>query len=339
MIHLPYFIHTCPPPCVPPLLTHILAQMVDPTLYALPSGPSVSFDATLPAPDRPNTIPITHYKTDFAPTRTNLISVNDRLIVYAIKGGMIRVIEQNNALRTLLRGHTAPVKDLAFYSSTSDILASTAEDDTIIIWRVFDRLLDVVDPETNAEYEIGTDMLLKINIPATRVVWHPTDPNKILIVNGNDACLITTTNLNTESTDTGTTCTPKSLTDLGPILSGHTMPITDVKFTANASHAITSSADGTVKLWDLATFACVRTILPVLGPVTSVHFLHPADPTTAILIGTSNNSVLSTYTSPITGTPALLQTLTMTNPNPQHLNVNVDATGEFVCIGEFPARA
>ena len=123
------------------------------------------------------------------------------------------------------------------------------------------------------------------------------------------------------------------------LVGGHAERVTSVSWTRSSRRILSSSADGTVKLWDLATFACVRTILPVLGPVTSVHFLHPADPTTAILIGTSNNSVLSTYTSPITGTPALLQTLTMTNPNPQHLNVNVDATGEFVCIGEFPARA
>lgn len=53
-----------------------------------------------------------------------LISVNDRFIVYGIKGGHIRVIEKRDAMRTLLRGHSLPVQDCAFFSKTSDVLGS-----------------------------------------------------------------------------------------------------------------------------------------------------------------------------------------------------------------------
>ena len=72
--------------------------------------------------------PITLYNTEISSNIGNLIAVNNQYICYAIRGGMIRVINQTSVLRVLLRGHSQHVTDLAFFSNEIDLLASCGTD-------------------------------------------------------------------------------------------------------------------------------------------------------------------------------------------------------------------
>ncbi len=53
-------------------------------------------------------------------------------------GDMIRVLNQKSASRHLLKGHTAPVSDLQFFSSTTDLLASGGKDGNVYIWKIIE---------------------------------------------------------------------------------------------------------------------------------------------------------------------------------------------------------
>ena len=46
------------------------------------------------------------------------------------------------------------------------------------------------------------------------------------------------------------------------VLRGHSSYVNHVTFTADQQHVLSASSDGSVKLWDLATSSCVRTLQP-----------------------------------------------------------------------------
>ena len=46
------------------------------------------------------------------------------------------------------------------------------------------------------------------------------------------------------------------------VLRGHSSYVNHVTFTADQQHVLSASSDGCVKLWDLGTSSCVRTLQP-----------------------------------------------------------------------------
>lgn len=158
---------------------------------------------------QPHTTPIAHFASlpNIHPT-ANLIAISPRFIVYVVKNGLIRVIDRRKALRTLLRGHSARVCDLKFFSSDPksggvDVLGSVGgEGDTanVLIWRLFPKQGGVGQPE-----EIGSEKLLEVRYKqAVRIVWHPIHPNEFVLLhrphpdaNGGGGMLVETTKLMT----------------------------------------------------------------------------------------------------------------------------------------------
>ena len=71
-------------------------------------------------PRQPRTAPIAHFAS-LPPTHLSgsLLDVNASYICYAVKSGLVRVIDRRSALRTLLRGHTRRVDDVAFFGNVA----------------------------------------------------------------------------------------------------------------------------------------------------------------------------------------------------------------------------
>lgn len=220
----------------------------------------VIFDTSGKSPTQPHTDPITNLASTPNPIATgSLLGLNDNYIVYAVKNGLIRVMDRSSSLRTLLRGHKERITDVSFFGSSSDILASVCPSDCRV-WRVFGR-----------EDELSSEMLLEIqkdeNNEGTleRVVWHPFNPNQfILLHKGNSVATFveTTRLLTTASTEEGqahAVCEMKDDQNVDGMLKfvvtdafSSDCGINDLTWSnLDARHVLTSHNDGAVRLWDL----------------------------------------------------------------------------------------
>ncbi|KAG5090830.1 hypothetical protein JHK82_049608 [Glycine max] len=82
-------------------------------------------DVRLPGEVQPQleVAPITKYGSDPNPVLGRQIAVNKSYICYGLKQGNIRVLNIHTAVRSLLRGHTQRVTDLAFFAEDVHLLA------------------------------------------------------------------------------------------------------------------------------------------------------------------------------------------------------------------------
>lgn len=93
------------------------------------------------------------------------------------------MLDQRSSLRTLLRGHSARITDVSFFQGTggggsSDIVGTVGgpgDCANVLIWRIFPR-----------EDELVSEKLLEIRWEgAARIVWHPFNPNALILLVGN----------------------------------------------------------------------------------------------------------------------------------------------------------
>jgi len=155
---------------------------------------------------QPQTSTIAHFSSTLSEDNHQSIDVSPSYIVYAVKNNLVRAIDRRNAQRTLLRGHSSPLSCLRFFKtkpnvvpSGSDVLGSVGGGPggqrTVFIWRLF----------APAENEISGEKLLEIRLDGARkMMWHPTNPNRFLIVTGSSRnMLIETTRLVTMTDSEG----------------------------------------------------------------------------------------------------------------------------------------
>ncbi|KAL9189486.1 hypothetical protein ACHAXT_009161 [Thalassiosira profunda] len=253
------------------------------------------------------------------PTSGRLLAINGSYIAYAVKKGLVRVIDRRSAAKTLLRGHDEATRivDAAFFgdlsgregvggawdqlaalkrqqsggkaggesnklplppAAASDVLATLAgasgkEDAAaIVVWRI------------RSNDGLEGDKLLEVRYPgASRIVWHPFNPNRFLLLRRNlpdddtaagasgkrtVATFVETTRLVTRQHESekhqvceclakepGSGAVPgmvplKVLNEDGadPSLAG----ANDVSWSKrDARHVLTGHDDGYVRLWDL----------------------------------------------------------------------------------------
>jgi WD40 repeat protein len=145
-----------------------------------------------------------------------LLAVNSSYIAYAVKKGLVRVIDRRSSAKALLRGHGSRIVDAAFFgenqkegigglwkelaaartgdfstvannaaganggaaSAASDILATIGGlNDSLFIWRVYnDRELQA-DKLIELKFGPGSS----IGCPS-RILWHPFDPNRFMLL-------------------------------------------------------------------------------------------------------------------------------------------------------------
>eukprot|EP00894_Picocystis_sp_ML_P001931 jgi/Pico_ML_1/52448/g3152.t1 len=104
--------------------------------------------------------PITMYNSDGKP-RGRIIAVNENYICYGLKGGPIRVLSQKTGIKTLLRGHSAPVSDMAFFSPKMDVLGSVSDDGKLFIRRLKDK------DEGGEAADIEDEVLMSLQVTAS----------------------------------------------------------------------------------------------------------------------------------------------------------------------------
>ena len=165
----------------------------------LPRGKSAAYSPEegggLGPPPQPRVEPIAHLPTPAPPDDADdaggsLLDVTPSYIVYSVKNGLVRVLDRSDGSKTLLRGHTQKVGALAFFpggggggdrgggGGGADVLATVGgEGDAagVLIWRLYRTAAGALEGERLLEVRYR---------PAARLVWHPFDPNKFVLVHG-----------------------------------------------------------------------------------------------------------------------------------------------------------
>jgi WD40 repeat protein len=214
-----------------------------------------------------------------------LIDWNDSFLVYVVKGGLIRVIDRRTGLRTLLRGHsvkgqTSYVRDMVFFSRSSDILATVGTlpspsdgsegppQTGVLIWRIYN---------SHPGGEVLQDCLLELRCSteaeATHIAWHPFNTNVFVVAHGSKVTVVESTKLQTapsvvSPTGAAAGAKPHALCHLAGsgsgggadssnyngqvVLEDHTDSILGVSWSiANPRFLFTCGLDGTVRAWDV----------------------------------------------------------------------------------------
>jgi hypothetical protein len=148
------------------------------------------------------------------PTAGRLLAVNSSYIAYAVKKGLVRVIDRQSSAKALLRGHASRIVDASFFgdsqkegigglwkelaaartgefsttgtaaanngaaSAASDILATIGGlNDSLFIWRIYN------DGELKADklIELKFGPNSTVGCPS-RILWHPFDPNRFMLL-------------------------------------------------------------------------------------------------------------------------------------------------------------
>lgn len=288
----------------------------------LPRSSDVSYDlssSSSSSQQQPHTTPIAHFVSspNVHPTGS-LIAVSDSYIVYAVKNGLVRAIDRRKASRTLLRGHSVRVTDLAFFPShgggaggrsdaRTDVLGTVGgegDDARVLVWRLYDPAAVRSDggggsssTEDASKEEIGSERLLEVRYaPAVRMVWHPSNPNRFLLLHRNNSrgagVVVETTRLATDRhpTERHAVCAcGGDGTDLGRagvVLraeredDGHVC--TDVSWSRrDARYLLQCGTGGVVRLWDWRGSSeseqranATATLRESADVVDSVHFVH-----------------------------------------------------------------
>jgi enhancer of mRNA-decapping protein 4 len=291
--------------------------------------------------------PITLYNTEPTGNIGNLIAVNNQYICYAIKNGMIRVINQSSVLRVLLRGHTQHVTDIAFFSNEIDLLASCGTDNKVFVWHIMEQEDSAGTPT------IGYQVTMEINHAAQRLIWHPEKPNIFAIVSGNNTCIVDMRKHNVPAKDGSTvTISPQSLQELGAVCHGHTSQVNDLQFSPCAKYLATASDDGTVLIFDAKTASCLQNFSPHHGnPVSSIRFMNPENSGAhhCLLTGGNRNSELRLWTPPFAAADSSMQcvqTLRFDSDNSEesaqaatHNYLALDPSSEFLLLANATSTA
>ncbi|CAI5730144.1 unnamed protein product [Hyaloperonospora brassicae] len=277
-------------------------------------------------------MPITLYNSERTSQQLgNLISVSEHFISYPIRNGLIRVISQSSANRLLLRKHEHhTVTELAFFNSESDLLLSSGTDHHVAIWAIQS------DP-------VSRELIKLVPTQAQRVKWHPSDSNKIAIVNGSVVFVADLSAVDAYGTGAG------NLYDISVVCNQPSGQINDMAFSPGSGKCvITAGSDGVVQVYrvddrlpgQLADF--VQCFEPFNGgSVNSLHFYggnflnQPG-----LLISGESNTRLSLWNAMLTEdtVPACYQTVTLCDNTRESLSLlhetTFDPTTQFLFVAD-----
>jgi len=205
----------------------------------------------------PKCTPVTLYQSEEKPpaeSASSQLAACEGFLAYAIKGGKIRVLARGSATRTLLRGHSQRIVDLAFGGGAAGAAASLASccaAGRLCTWTVREGPGgDEVAHERGPELEIAG---------AVRLAWRPGPaPPPALAVAGEAGAVVVA--------DARDAASLKQLPRGGS--SCH-----DVGWSADGAALATAAADGRVRVFD-DRLELVADFAPAGGaPVHAVAFL------------------------------------------------------------------
>ncbi|DAZ99026.1 TPA: hypothetical protein N0F65_010912 [Lagenidium giganteum] len=247
--------------------------------------------------------PITIYNSERASEMGNLISVNEHFISYPIRNGLIRVINQSSVNRILLRKHEGhAVTELAFFNHKTDVLLSSGTDNHIVIWAITE------DP-------MSREVVRTIPTAAQRVLWHPSDMNRIAIVNGGVVFITDLTNVTPDGAGA------ENLYAISVTCNQSSSQIHDVAFSPCGNNIVMAGSDGFVTVYRLTDLQIgqraefVHRFQPFDGSaVNSLHF-YGGNFTNQVglLVGGDSNTKISLWNAPLSEAtqPACYQTVSL----------------------------
>jgi len=199
------------------------------------SGAIYSPSGSSSSPQQPRAAPVAHFASlindgigndvlakshPAIPTSGRLLAANSKYIAYAVKKGLVRVIDRHTAAKTLLRGHADQTRivDAAFFGTEG---TSQRKEGISALWNQLcnnattsndggggnapqhappaaasDVLATVGGMKDSAcvliwkikssdddDNELEAEKLFELRYPhATRIVWHPFNPNRFLLL-------------------------------------------------------------------------------------------------------------------------------------------------------------
>ncbi|KAL6909893.1 hypothetical protein ACP4OV_001552 [Aristida adscensionis] len=238
-------------------------------------------DSRLPGEAEPPQLevtPITKYTSDPGLVLGRQIAVNRTYIVYGLKLGNIRVLNINTALRSLLRGYTQRVTDMAFFAEDVHRLASASVDGRVYVWKI-DEGPDVENKsQITGKIDVAIQIVGNAETYHPRICWHSHKQEILYVGIANYILRIDTTKVGRGrdfSAEEPLKCSLDKLIDGVNVVGKHDGEITDLSISQWMTTRLASaSKDGTVKIWDDRRAVPLSVLKPHDGqPVYSVSFL------------------------------------------------------------------
>ncbi|XVE50975.1 hypothetical protein DITRI_Ditri02bG0000200 [Diplodiscus trichospermus] len=243
--------------------------------------------------------PITKYASDPGLIFGRQIAVNRNYICYGLKLGNIRILNINTALRSLLRGHTQRVTDMAFFAEDVHLLASASVDGRIFVWKINEGPDDEDKPQILGKAVIAIQIVGQEESMHPRVCWHPHKQEILMVAIGNRILKIDTIKvgkLEGFSAEEPLNCFVDKLIDGIQFVGKHEGEITELSMCQWLTTRLASaSVDGMVKIWEDRKALPLAVLRPHDGhPVNSATFLtapHRPDHIVLITGGPLNREV------------------------------------------------
>ncbi|EOY29044.1 Transducin/WD40 repeat-like superfamily protein, putative isoform 1 [Theobroma cacao] len=222
--------------------------------------------------------PITKYASDPGLVLGRQIAVNRNYICYGLKLGNIRILNINTALRSLLRGHTQRVTDMAFFAEDVHLLASASVDGRVFVWKINEGPDDDDKPQIFGKVVIAIQIVGQEESIHPRVCWHPHKQEILMVAIGNRILKIDTMKvgkLEGFSAEEPLNCSVDKLIDGVQFVGKHDGEITELSMCQWLSTRLASaSVDGMVKIWEDRKASPLAVLRPHDGhPVNSATFL------------------------------------------------------------------
>ncbi|XP_018488435.2 enhancer of mRNA-decapping protein 4 [Raphanus sativus] len=222
--------------------------------------------------------PITKYGSDPQLVVGRQIAVNKIYICYGLKGGNIRVLNINTALRALFRGHSQRVTDMAFFAQDVHLLASVSLDGKVFVWKISEGSEGDDDPQITGKIALALQILGHEDTKHPRVCWHSHKQEILVVSIGKHVLLIDTTKVGRGevfSAEAPIQCHLDKLIDGVKIVGKHDGEVTDLSMCQwMITRLVSSSVDGTVKIWQDFKAQPVAVLKPHDGhPVNSATFV------------------------------------------------------------------
>eukprot|EP00268_Persea_americana_P027004 TRINITY_DN2652_c0_g1_i5.p1 TRINITY_DN2652_c0_g1~~TRINITY_DN2652_c0_g1_i5.p1 ORF type:complete len:1372 (-),score=326.96 TRINITY_DN2652_c0_g1_i5:364-4479(-) len=287
------FVPPAPPPATLPAPPQSTGVAAPPPLPArmpsrkLPKGRHLvgdhvvyDIDLRLPGEVQPQleVTPITKYVMDPGLVLGRQIAVNRTYICYGLKLGPIRVLNINTALRSLLRGHSQRVTDMAFFAEDIHLLASASTDGRIFVWKINEGPDEEDRPQITGKTIVALHIIGDGESFHPRVCWHSHKQEVLVVGIGKHVLKIDTTKVGkgeVMSAEKPLNCPVEKLIDGVQFIGKHEGEVTDLSMCQwMTTRLVSASTDGTIKIWEDRKALPLVTLRPHNGePVNSATFL------------------------------------------------------------------
>ncbi|WOL12084.1 enhancer of mRNA-decapping protein 4-like [Canna indica] len=242
-------------------------------------------DSRLPGEKQPPQLevtPITKYISDPGLVLGRQIAVNRTYICYGLKLGAIRVLNINTALRSLLKGHSQRVTDMAFFAEDVHLLASASIDGRIFVWKIDEGPDDENKPQITGKVIMAIQIVGGGESCHPRICWHSHKQEILFVGIGNCVLKIDINKVGRGKeflAEEPLKCPIEKLIDGMQVIGKHDGEVTDLSISQwMVTRLASASKDGTVKIWDDRKVVPLAIFKPHDGhPVNSVEFMTAPD--------------------------------------------------------------